>query len=350
MVDFNEGEGESAFLVVRSTKGVWFDHPHVFHRSLAKVPISFCFAERAQVQTELGPTASVKVGGYFASRAEYEEWYQRRRASLTLPPSLGAEVRTRMPGSALSLRCPRLQTLRFSLTQACGVNNDVVVKEEAATEEAASEEAAVAEVSASEEAPVAEAPFAEEAVAEEAAKEVEKPAKTVSNTPDPTVLAAAFSPGTPRSPTGNNLPSRVPLSRLQDTTYYPGLPTPMAAGKSGPASARSGSGPGYVDGVEAAVRRLGESVSYQATPADGKKSPSPGVPTSGGIAPVAPKPLGAVAGAGQAEAEAAKEREHWEGRLKKAKAALDLIAEQREKWADLQSRRSRSPAASVPNG
>jgi len=115
----------------------------------------------------------------------------------------------------------------------------------------------------------------------------------------------------------------------------------MAAGKSGPASARSGSGPGYVDGVEAAVRRLGESVSYQATPADGKKSPSPGVPTSGGIAPVAPKPLGAVAGAGQAEAEAAKEREHWEGRLKKAKAALDLIAEQREKWADLQSRRSR---------
>ena len=130
----------------------------------------------------------------------------------------------------------------------------------------------------------------------------------------------------------------MPLSRLQDTTCYPGLPTPMAAGKSGPASARSGSGPGYVDGVEAAVRRLGESVVYQATPADGKKSPSPGVPTSGGIAP---KPLGAVAGAGLAEAEAAKEREHWEGRLKKAKAALDLIAEQREKWADLQSRRSR---------
>ena len=64
MVDFNESEGESAFLVVRSTKGVWFDNPHVFHRSLAKVPISFCFAEGAQVQTELGPTASVKVGGY----------------------------------------------------------------------------------------------------------------------------------------------------------------------------------------------------------------------------------------------------------------------------------------------
>ena len=127
---------------------------------------------------------------------------------------------------------------------------------------------------------------------------------------------------------------------MQDTTCYPGLPTPNAAGKSGPASARSGSGPGYVDGVEAAVRRLGESVSYQATPADGKKSPSPGVPTSGGIAPVAPKPLGAVAGAELAEAEAVKEREHWEGRLKKAKAALDLIAEQREKWADLQSRRS----------
>merc|ERR1712086_1173018 len=114
-----------------------------------------------------------------------------------------------------------------------------------------------------------------------------------------------------------------PYRALQDTTCYPGLPTPKAAGKSGPASTRSGSGPGYVDGVEAAVRRLGESVSYQATPADGKKSPSPGVPTSGGIAPVAPKPLGAVAGAGQAEA---KEREHWEGRLKKAKAALDLIA------------------------
>ena len=113
MVDFNESEGESAFLVVRSTKGVWFDNPHVFHRSLAKVPISFCFAEGAQVQTELGPTASVKVGGYFASSAEYEEWYQRRRASLTLPPSLGAEVRTRTPGSALSLRCPRLQTFTF---------------------------------------------------------------------------------------------------------------------------------------------------------------------------------------------------------------------------------------------
>ena len=113
MVDFNESEGESAFLVVRSTKGVWFDNPHVFHRSLAKVPISFCFAEGAQVQTELGPTASVKVGGYFASSAEYEEWYQRRRASLTLPPSLGAEVRTFTPGSALSLRCPRLQTFTF---------------------------------------------------------------------------------------------------------------------------------------------------------------------------------------------------------------------------------------------
>ena len=99
MVDFNESEGESAFLVVRSSKGVWFANPHVFHRSLAKVPISFCFAEGAQVQ------ASVKVGGYFASCADYEEWYQRRRASLTLPPSLlGAEVRTFTPGSALSLR------------------------------------------------------------------------------------------------------------------------------------------------------------------------------------------------------------------------------------------------------
>ena len=78
MVDFNEGEGESAFLVVRSTRGVWFDNPHVFHRSLAKVPISFCFAPEvgAQVQTELGPTASVKAG------------------ITSLPPSLlGAEVR-----------------------------------------------------------------------------------------------------------------------------------------------------------------------------------------------------------------------------------------------------------------
>ena len=76
MVDFNESEGESAFLVVRSTKGVWFDNPHVFHRSLAKVPISFCFAEGAQVQTELGPTASVKAG------------------ITSLPPSLlGAEMR-----------------------------------------------------------------------------------------------------------------------------------------------------------------------------------------------------------------------------------------------------------------
>ena len=87
MVDFNESEGESAFLVVRSTKGVWFANPHVFHRSLAKVPISFCFAEGAQVQTELGPTASVKAG------------------ITSLPPSLlGAEVRTFTPGSALSLR------------------------------------------------------------------------------------------------------------------------------------------------------------------------------------------------------------------------------------------------------
>ena len=210
MVDFNEGEGESAFLVVRSTKGVWFDNPHVFHRSLAKVPISFCFAEGAQVQTELGPTASVKVGGYFASSADYEEWYQRRRASLTLPPSLGAEVRTRTPGSACPCGVPvsKHLHLRFSLTQACGVNNDAVVKEEAVAGEAASEEAVVAEesateeatikpaaaeVSASQEAPVAEAPVAEEAVAEEAAKEVEKPAKTVSNTPDPAVSAPQHS-------------------------------------------------------------------------------------------------------------------------------------------------------------
>ena len=51
------------------------------------------------------------------------------------------------------------------------------MKEEAATEEAAAEEAAVAE----------------EAVADEAAKEVEKPAKTVSNTPDPAVSAPQHS-------------------------------------------------------------------------------------------------------------------------------------------------------------
>ena len=98
-------------------------------------------------------------------------------------------------------------TCAFSLTQALGIKNDVVVKEEAATEEAAeesateeatikpaaAEEAAVAEVSASQEAPVAEAPVAEEVVAEEVAKEVEKPAKTVSNTPDPTVSAPQHS-------------------------------------------------------------------------------------------------------------------------------------------------------------
>ena len=102
----------------------------------------------------------------------------------------------------------------------------------------------------------------------------------------------------------------------------------MAAGKSGPASARSGSGPGYVDGVEAAVRRLGESVSYQATPADGKKSPSPGVPTSGGIAPVAPKPLGAVAGAGQADAAS---REYYLAVRDKAMAAILLTKLQRAK-------------------
>ncbi|EOD35250.1 hypothetical protein EMIHUDRAFT_227551 [Emiliania huxleyi CCMP1516] len=236
MVDFNESEGESAFLVVRSTRGVWFDNPHVFHRSLAKVPISFCFAPEkgGQVQTELGSTASVKAG------------------IMSLPPSLlGAE--------------------------ACGVNNDVVVKEEAATQEAASEEAV-------------------EAVAEEAAKEVEKPAKTVSNTPDPA-----------------------------DTTCHPGLPTPKEVGQSGPASARSGSGPGYVDGVEAEVRRLGESVVYQATPADGKKSPSPGVPTSFGVAP---KPLGAVAGAGQADAAS---REYYLAVRDKAMAAILLTKMQRAK-------------------
>ena len=72
-------------------------------------------------------------------------------------------------------------TCAFSLTQALGIKNDVVVKE-AAAEEAASEEAVVAKESAT-----------EEAVAEEAAKEVEKPAKTVSNTPEPAVSAPQYS-------------------------------------------------------------------------------------------------------------------------------------------------------------
>ena len=192
------------------------------------------------------------------------------------------------------------------------------MKEEAVAGEAASEEAVVAEESAAEEATiksaaaevsaaaeaVAEAPVAEEAVAEEAAKEVEKPAKTASNTTDPTVSAGpqhSLLAVLALPPVIISLPV-CPYRAVQDTTCYPGLPTPNAAGKSRPASARSGSGPGYVVGVEAEVRRLGESVVYQATPADGKKSPSPGVPTSGGIAPVAPKPLGAVAGAGQADA------------------------------------------------
>ena len=230
------------------------------------------------------------------------------------------------------------------------------MKEEAATQEAASEEAVVAEESATEEATIKsaaaevsaaaeavaeEAPVAEEAVAEEAAKEVEKPAKTVSNTPDPAVSAPQHSLLALLAllPVIISLPV-CPYRALQDTTCHPGLPTQKEVGKSGPASARSGSGPGYVDGVEAEVRRLGESVVYQATPTDGKKSPSPGVPTSGGIAPVAPKPLGAVAGAGQAEAEAAEERKYWLGIYNKAKAALDLSDERRKKWEDLQSRRS----------
>mmetsp|Transcript_5383 Transcript_5383/g.17338 ORF Transcript_5383/g.17338 Transcript_5383/m.17338 type:complete len:323 (-) Transcript_5383:287-1255(-) len=121
MVEFNESEGESAFLVVRSTRGVWFDNPHTFPRSFAKVPISFLFApeEKAQLQTELGQKASVKAG------------------LTSLPRSfLGAE--------------------------ACGVNNDVVVKEEAA-----SEEAVVAEESATEEATIKSA-AAEESFATEA--------------------------------------------------------------------------------------------------------------------------------------------------------------------------------------
>ena len=53
MVEFNESEGQSAFLVARSTRGVRFDNPHTFPRSFAKVPISFHFApgEKAQLQT-----------------------------------------------------------------------------------------------------------------------------------------------------------------------------------------------------------------------------------------------------------------------------------------------------------
>ena len=92
---------------------------------------------------------------------------------------------------------PVSKHLRFSLAQACGVNNDVVVKEEAATQEAASEEAVVAEESATEEATIksaaAEVSAAVEAVAKEAAKEVEKMAKTVSNTPDPVVSSPQHS-------------------------------------------------------------------------------------------------------------------------------------------------------------
>ena len=82
-------------------------------------------------------------------------------------------------------------------------------------------------------------------------------------------------------------------------------------GQGGPCDARRGSGLGYAYGVEAEVCRMGASVTYIKAalgPADGKKSPSPGCPTS----------LGAVAVAGQAEPAAAKEREHWEGVRKKA--------------------------------
>ena len=82
-------------------------------------------------------------------------------------------------------------TCAFSLTQALGIKNDVVVKEEVATEEAASEEAVVAEESATEEATIksaaaevsaaaatddAEAPVAEGAEAGEAAKALGAPA------------------------------------------------------------------------------------------------------------------------------------------------------------------------------
>ena len=66
------------------------------------------------------------------------------------------------------------------------------MKEEAATQEAASEETVVTEKAATEEATIKSA-VAEEAVAEEAAKEVEKPAKTVSNTPEGVVSAPQHS-------------------------------------------------------------------------------------------------------------------------------------------------------------
>ena len=116
-------------------------------------------------------------------------------------------------------------------------------------------------MSAAAEAVAEEAPVAEEVVAEEAAKEVEKPAKTVSNTPDPTVSAPQHSllALLALPPVIISLPV-CPYRALQDTTCYSSLPTPKAVVKSQPAPARSGSGPGYVDGVEVEVRRLGESV------------------------------------------------------------------------------------------
>ena len=107
---------------------------------------------------------------------------------LSSPPShLGAEVSVRTPGLSSSLRSPCLRTLACSpLTQACGIKS--AAAEESAAKSAAAKVSAAAEAVA-EEATIAEAPVAEEVVAEEAAKEVEKPAKTVSNTPDPTVSA-----------------------------------------------------------------------------------------------------------------------------------------------------------------
>ena len=64
---------------------------------------------------------------------------------------------------------------------------------ESAAKSAAAEVSAAAEMSAAAEAVAEEAPVAEEVVAEEAAKEVKKPAKPVSNTPDPAVSAPQHS-------------------------------------------------------------------------------------------------------------------------------------------------------------
>ncbi|EOD38886.1 hypothetical protein EMIHUDRAFT_223998 [Emiliania huxleyi CCMP1516] len=123
-------------------------------------------------------------------------------------------------------------------------------------------------------------------------------------------------------------PKSPPLLGAKTACGAKGVPITDGTAGSRTSAAVLDEGPGYVVGVEAEVRRLGESVVYQATPADGKKSPSPGVPTSGGIAPVAPKPLGAVAGAGQADAAS---REYYLAVRDKAMAAILLTKIQRAK-------------------